>query len=365
MERGTITRYVPSFLMPAAVWLRATPFGIAYTQHRLKGVGAEFLWQIRKFREAMARKSVARLPSDRRAAILEELAATDGRPNATISVVCLSRRLGNRDSNLCQMLLGLLATARDPSRIEVLIKIDLDDDLIHYLRLKRMFRDRLALRIIASPRGRGAADMHRYYAELLEHSSSCSRVWLGATDDGIFVMTGWDTELQDAARQHPQGLFIGGELPFEKVISMEGPLPARDAPIPLYQYCTNNFWFCGVPLLRVCARTVQGVRDWTPFGSSLCVDSFFSALTATIWEEHGISIYVQRGRIMERKGVVSFLFDPARNAARTAGIVGLMSPQHREVRKRIAWEIAATSVRHQQSAPKVAGTPSLQDPPLS
>jgi hypothetical protein len=341
MNKGSLTRYLPSFLMPAAARLRETPFGIAYTQRRLQGVAQEFQWQARKRYETLKKEFVSRLGERRRHSILSELAAAQSDPRIMISVACLSRRFGNRDSKLHRMLTSLVATADDPRRIEVLVKIDLDDDLLHYLRIKREFRERISLKIIASPRGRGAADMHRYYDELFGRVEPASLLWQIATDDAVFVRSGWDSAVIGSLRGHPTGLFIGGDLPFERVIALEQTSSPRGSTATLRHYGTNDYPFCGLPLLAQCRRVSEGIPGWTPFGSSLCVDTFLSTLAAAVWEEHTAIIYVQQDRFIRRTGVTSFLFDPNRSAARTAGILDVTSRQHREICSRIAEAIVS------------------------
>jgi hypothetical protein len=351
MERGSITRHVPDFLMPLALRLRMTPFGIAYTQRRLPGVAEEFRWQLRKTVESLSRKTRSLPNGFRQTQLLQELSFTAAGADHPISILCPSRRLGNRDGNLAGMLASLLSTADDCRRVEVLVKADLDDDLFHYRRIKREFGKKLALKIIAMPRGRGAADIHFFCRDLFPYRNPLASVWFGVSDDAVFIKRGWDSDILAAAQESPSGLFIGGEEPFARVISIEGPLLAKDSPSPLYQYFTNNYSFVSFALLEACARAVSDISGWTPFGNSLCVDAFFSAVVATVWEEHGVSIYIQRDRFAERRGVASFLFDPARNAARTAALLDLMSPEHHEVRKRIAREIVSTITQRQRNTP--------------
>ena len=325
--------------MPLAIRLRGTAFGRAYTQRRLRGVAGEVMWQIRCVRENVRRAQLRRLDEAKRGELAAKLAESDSGFDVKISVMCLSRRIGNRDSNLPRMLNGLLATADRPDCIEVLVKVDLDDDLPYYLRLKRRYSGKLALCIIATERRRGPADMHHFYEQLLAHCAPSAGIVFIASDDGVFVHRGWDADVLAARKDAVSDLFVGGELPFEQVVSLQGPVQAPLAPRLLYQYRVNNYPFISIPLLRLIGETVQCMKGWTPFGSSMGVDLFVSAVIATVWEEYSVSIYIQRDRLIERTGVVSYLFTPERDRTRTETLMDIMSATHRGVRQQIAERI--------------------------
>lgn len=340
VARGALTRHLPKWLLPVAARMRETAYGRAFTQRRFAGVLDEARWQLRKLKDASRHQALQRQPAERRAA----LAAALGEgivSTPEISAFCLSRRLGNRDSNLPRMLESLLATAERPERLEILVKIDLDDDLDYYMRIKRHYADRLALRIFATERRRGPADMHIFYSELLGEVAPSAKIVLGVTDDGIFGRPNWDTELVQAPDEAGSDMFMGGELPFEQVVTLEESLQARNATTPIFQYGSNNFWYVSVPLLRLIGEVARNEPGWTPFGRSLCVDTFISSIVATAWDEHALRLYIQRDRFMLRTGIVSFMFDTDRDRIRTAGLLDLMSAEHKEVRRRIVDRIVA------------------------
>ena len=340
-DRGAITRYLPAMLMPLAVRLRNSAMGRAFTQRRLRGVGDEICWQFRRVREEVRRARLRELDEARPNTLVAELSeapVASGAPE--ITVMCLSRRLGNRDSDLPEMLDTLIATVDRPDRVEILVKIDLDDDLPYYLRIKRRYASRLALRIFATERGRGPADMHHYYQELLAETAPSATVMLIVSDDAVFARDGWDRVINSAKEESGSAFFIGGELPFEQIVSCDVPVQTRLSGDPIYQYQVNNYPFVSTPLLKLIERTVCGVEGWTAFGSSMGVDLFISALLATVWEEHGISIYIPRDLLVERRGAVSFLFAPERDHIRNETLADILSPEHRSVRKQIADAIA-------------------------
>src|SRR5580698_8221579 len=60
-----------------------------------------------------------------------------------ISFVAATRRLDNPNHRLHHFLQSVVTHAKDPSRVEVLLAIDSDDDIEHYLSLKRRYGNRL------------------------------------------------------------------------------------------------------------------------------------------------------------------------------------------------------------------------------
>lgn len=326
--------------MPLVKRIRDTSYGVAFTTNRLKGVWLEFLWDVRRSREYFIRTRLRQLSQQERVDIIKELEDPGSFPtgNVRLTFTVASRRLGNRDSNLARLLESLILLAKRPETCEVLVKIDEDDDLLHFLRVKQRFRSKIRIRIFVTPRLRGYADAHIFAEHLIRNALPCAKTWMVLTDDGVFVCPNWDEVLFAAIDAFPSEYYIGGELPFEDIVAIRGPWPKE--PEPIYWYGSNPYHFASIKILNVIADVTRRFPGWTRYGSGFCFDTFFSAIAATVWEERGARIYLQERRIVERTGVFSFTFNERRNRVRSDALLDLMSKAHREKRLEIAEAIA-------------------------
>lgn len=247
--------------------------------------------------------------------------------SAPLTVICLSKYLGNRDHQLDRMLRSLFRTAHDPTRLDVLVRIDLDDDAEHFLRLQQAHP---SVRFIAGG-SYGPRAFHRLYQNLFTRIGMSSKVVMSATDDGVFTYRGWDSRLLEL-----DGMFLGGELPFDKVTTRT--FMTLTSP-GVYAYDANNYWFLSTKLLDKLSCLTDDDPTFTAFGESMAVDSWFSALVATAWEEFGENIYVQLPRIAERKGVVAWHRNPATRELRQKALESLMGEPNRQVRIRLLSEV--------------------------
>lgn len=332
---GRFSRYLPACLLPIVARLRATRYGIAFASARLLGVYLEFLWDCRRIVDHVRKRRNSGLSSAQRQAIVEELAASRRDPDrVALTFTVASRRFGNRDSNMSRLLDSLLCTTRNPDSLEILAKIDEDDDLLHFLAVKRRFADKIRIRIFVTPRLRGYADAHIFAEHLIRQAAPSARVWMVLTDDGVFIRPNWDEVLFSAISTYGGDYYVGGELPFERITAIDGPNPKE--PEPIYWYGSNPYHFASMTLLHLLSEITKTFPGWTRYGSGFCFDTYFSAIAATVWEEYGANIYVQAERLVHRTGVFSFTFSEQRNRVRSEALLDLMSPQHREKRVLIA-----------------------------
>ena len=321
--------------MPLVARLRATRYGIAFSSARLKGLFLEFLWDCRRVVDFSRKKLNSSLSHEQRQGICDELACpTIDSSSIHLTFTVASRRFGNRDSNMRRLLDSLLNTAKNPRLLEVLAKVDEDDDLLHFLAIKRQFSKKIRLRIFVTPRLRGYADAHIFAEDLIQEAAPSAKVWMVLTDDGVFVRNHWDEILNSAIDSFGGDYYVGGELPFERITAIDGPNPKE--PVPIYWYGSNPYHFASMKLLNLLEEITRQFPGWTRYGSGFCFDTYFSAIAATVWEEYGVQIYVQADRLVNRTGVFSFTFSEHRNRVRSEALIDLMSPEHRDKRVIIA-----------------------------
>ena len=95
-----------------------------------------------------------------------------------------------RPDRLLKTIASVWATVADPSRVEVLLRLD-DDDRAMLDRLGEF--EKPGTRIIVGPRGRGYPDLNKMYGEL---AAATPAPWLWMmNDDAIIVGKGWDEQL--------------------------------------------------------------------------------------------------------------------------------------------------------------------------
>jgi hypothetical protein len=201
-----------------------------------------------------------------------------------ISLVGASRRLNNPNNTLNLFLDSLLEQTRDRSSVEVVLRIDQDDDLLYYYDLKERYGEHLRLVFSVGPQKKGYRGLHTLVASTLEHVSPTSKIVLGCTDDSIISRLDWDIDFLEALEEFPDEIFFINTL--------------RDYAIP-YDQPLWFFWqlLTGGPpaVLAGVSRTVldilkaeaQKYSGWTAFGNSVMCDSFFETLQMYLWQLTG------------------------------------------------------------------------------
>lgn len=112
-----------------------------------------------------------------------------------LSIILASRLEGNANHNLEKFLTSIERNASRPGNIEVLVNCDHDDNLIEkYL----PFTESLTVKVVfmRSDRGRGYADLNRFYNELMLLVSPKTQVVCCMTDDFIVTRPGFDHDIE-------------------------------------------------------------------------------------------------------------------------------------------------------------------------
>jgi len=118
-----------------------------------------------------------------------------------ISLLIASRIEGNKNHNLELLLDDLRAKCSDLENFEVLIKFDDDDDLLCYIDEFDAFLNLSGIKckVLVSPRGRGYADVHKGYSELMQLVSPSSFIIGAIADDFRVITQDWDKILIDTS----------------------------------------------------------------------------------------------------------------------------------------------------------------------
>ena len=231
-----------------------------------------------------------RLTSAKRKRILIELLGIKNDPlqeSASVTITVPSRKLGNRDSQLTAQLSSFVTMTDHPERFEILIKIDDDDDLSYFNKLKKEYHE-IDLRFVVSPRGLGYAHMTHFHSLALEQASDTSKAWLCTWDDWSFIRKGWDQDVYRLIDTVP--FFIAGQQPFETVISLME-LPTQ--PEPVYGYDCEINPIISFNIIRALKAAAEGLDNWLPLGDLYTVDGFFGSVVDLFYRRCGFKVYQQ------------------------------------------------------------------------
>ncbi|MBI4280375.1 MAG: hypothetical protein HY660_18130, partial [Armatimonadetes bacterium] len=179
-------------------------------------------WELDQIR---VRRRLWRTSAGQRDLLRRELMRDEPRRRAecVFTLTLGSRRIAHRDNQLERFLRSFLAMTERPERAEILVKVDDDDDLEFFLRVKRRYARDVDLRFLVGERGRGYADLHKYQAALLALRNPASRICILLSEDAEFVLPKWDTEFLSRWDKLPHDCFIGADCPFEEAIAILGP----------------------------------------------------------------------------------------------------------------------------------------------
>ena len=210
---------------------------------------------------------------------------------AMIAITFGSRQLGNRDNKLPVFLESFIEFTRCPHRVEILIKIDEDDDLPYFEGIKRKYSDRINLRIFPSPRGRGYEDMHIWHHQLIQKRNPCAKVNFILTDDAQFQVKNWDDQVAKLLEHRSNTYFIATACSLQEAISMHGPNPVK--PEPIYWIRGDDYPIYGLDLLAAAAKAASQFSDWNEFGNLQLVDQYAGDLLRIAWTKHGVNLHEQ------------------------------------------------------------------------
>lgn len=266
---------------------------------------------------------------------LSEKSYSDG---SIITITFGSRRLGNVDNRLTLFLDTFLQFSHCPERVEILIKVDDDDDLPFFYDIKCRYSARINLRFFPSARGRGYEDMHLWHHHLIKNRNPNAKLHFILTDDAVFEFNHWDDNLVHLLETRGNTYFIGTACSLEEAITFYGPNPV--IPVPVYWIRGDDFPIYGFDLLASAAKVAANVPGWTEFGNSQLVDQYAGALLQTAWQKFGVNLHERVDLYAARKGGgVCWTEDPIRSEIRTRTLTEFHSPESEIQREKIVQQI--------------------------
>jgi|GEM_PF-5970392 len=255
-----------------------------------------------------------------------------------ITVTFGSRQLGNRDNLLDVFLNTFSKMTEDTRRVEIFIKVDLDDDLLFFSRIKDKYAAKVNVRFFSSEQGRGYADMHIWHSTLIKKRSPSSRALLILSEDAKFIYRHWDKELMARMDAMPNGYFIGTPCSLEEAITIMGPNPTT--PVPVYWVRGDDYPILSFPLLEATGRVAAKYPEWTCLGNLFNVDGFPGDILRSLWLRHHINCHMQIPQFFRRQGVFSWTDSPTRSKLRNDTLLKFFLKENQAVRDEMADAIA-------------------------
>lgn len=352
-------------LLPLVRRLKGMIWGDSYTtstgrMFKMNLMPGEVIW----FIDRTTRKMKLSLTSaDRKLQLTRLLAEANPKiaEPALVTITIPSRKVGNRDTRLGVLLDSFVKMTDHPERFEILIKIDSDDDLAFFYRIKKRYSN-LNLRFFAGPRERGYANLTLFHSQLVDQASPASKVWLCTWDDYFFTRKGWDLDVYDLIDRVP--FFIAGHTPFETVISLM-PLPTKPEPVYAYQCETNPL--ISFNLIRALRTASEGLEGWSPLGDLYTVDGFFGAVVHLFQEVCGIKVYHEIGDYMASgPRLITWTTNPERVALYYHAHNRFFEQSQVDIRSRVVEQMfQELSLASQGEYPEAASLPAPSDPAKS
>lgn len=265
--------------------------------------------------------------------------------NAQFVLTFGSRLIGNRDNVLEDVLDSFLLNTFDLKKFEFRIKIDLDDDLIYFEKLKEKYS---AIQMIFNytPRGEGYADMHIWHNQLFNQRSSHVKYHIIITDDAIFTMKNWDEDLIERinVKQQQTSYWIGMPNKIEEAIMLLGPNPVK--PEPVYWVAGTDFPVLSVELVRLIGEYIadEGLHHWNAFGNLFNIDSYFGDLLRNMEFEIAKICHLEIGNYFKRVGITSWNSyiwpgESKKGVLRTKTLNTFFGEDSQNIRKKISLQI--------------------------
>lgn len=211
---------------------------------------------------------------------------TDG--GARISLVLGSRMRGNANSNLASFINSIVKTAADPSNIEVLISVDSDDDINKLVNILKSITA-VSIKAYSNARGRGYYDLNIKYEALLNYLAPTSKILIVCSDDCYFSQPKWDETMLQKLAETPdeiaffnlfleRDIYLGDYNLFTWWLFQRGP--------------STLFPSVSRKLLDIIHQHFLQDAEWSAFGHSIMMDSFFEMLRWHVWNESGENRFI-------------------------------------------------------------------------
>ena len=128
-------------------------------------------------------------------------------PKISLFLPC---RIGTKYSFFEKWFSSLISALDDPSKVEVLIKFDEDEDLAKPLATVEEYKQKgLLIKYIITPRGRGYQDISFFYAQLFLISDPHSKMFMAGSIDLVFKKkSGFDSKLLEADGVYSDNIYV-------------------------------------------------------------------------------------------------------------------------------------------------------------
>jgi hypothetical protein len=256
-----------------------------------------------------------------------------------------SRLIGNRDNVLEKVFDSFLENTSNPAVFEFRIKLDLDDDLIYFEKLKARYR-KIQIVFNHTPRGQGYADMHLWHNELCDQRSENVKYHIIITDDALFTMLNWDVDLTSKIieKELLTIYWIGMPNKVEEAIKLMGPNPIK--PEPVYWVAGTDFPVLSINLIQLIGDYVSdlGNDKWSAFGNLFNIDSYFGDLLRHMDFESARICHLEIGDYFKRVGITSWNSyiwpgESKKGHLRTSTLRAFFGDESQNVRKKISSRI--------------------------
>ena len=204
--------------------------------------------------------------------------------NIKISLIGASRRKNNPNNRMDKFFKSLLQQTADISTVEVLVRIDNDDDLLFFHDMWSTYGSRVRIRFVMNETVRGYENLFKLVSELLDYLSDSSEIVFGFADDCLITRPNWDLDFIKISLRYQDNIFFINTL--------------RDFTIS-YANKEMFFWLLwqhgppslfsavGRRVLEITKSVALKYPGWTAYGNTVMCDSFFEALQLYIWELTG------------------------------------------------------------------------------
>ncbi len=255
-----------------------------------------------------------------------------------MTITMCSRIFGNSDHNLSLFLDSFIEFTHYPDRVEILIKVDDDDDLPFFYDIKRRYSARVNLRIFPGARGIGYAGMHLWHHNLIKNRNPNAKLDFILTDDAAFEFKHWDDQLVSLLERREDTYFIGTACSLDEAITFVGPNPVT--PVPVYWIHGDDYPIFGFDLLNSAAKVAATFPNWTEFGNLFAIDQYAGALLKTAWKKFGVNLHEQIDLYAARKGGnFCWTANPKRSELRTRTLTEYFSHENEMRREKIVQQI--------------------------
>lgn len=255
-----------------------------------------------------------------------------------ISLTVPVRHLGVKRNYFERYLQELITKTVDPSRLELLVKVDLDDDLRWYCKIFDKYGAKLCLRFFVSAQEQGYASTNWFHHFLIHNRHPASQIWVLQSADTEILVDSWDDILLNTIASHRTPYFICTDATLEESISIKGPNPV--SPQPVYWVRGTLFPIASTALLDVLEEESREHKGWAMVGKTFNIDGFFGDMLRHLYEIHDIDAHIQIPMLFKEYKPEGWHGNPRREGLRTKSLLDFFSEETQGIHKKFAAKIA-------------------------